>query len=253
VRLPKRTLSNAGKLLLAGGLVLCLLAVYFGLPWLRTRGGRSLRLGEWFLNPSAHADWSIQLGTRCADAPFVMPTDGYIGFIWGDSFRPGQRHQGLDIFGGQPIGLTPVVAAYPGYLARLSDWKSTVILRIPSDPLQPGRQIWLYYTHMADRDGNSYIQPQFPPGTQEMFVEAGTLLGYQGNYSGDPFNPTGVHLHFSIVLDDGEGHFLNELEIENTLDPSPYLGLALNAANNPDQIPVCPPDSVSLTHSEPLP
>jgi len=38
-----------------------------------------------------------------------------------------------------------------------------------------------------------------------------------------------VHLHFSIVLDDGQGRFLNELDINNTLDPSPYLGLQLNA------------------------
>ena len=49
----------------------------------------------------------------------------------------------------------------------------------------------------------------------------------------------GVHLHFSIVLDDGSGRFLNELEIKNTLDPSAYLGLPLNAKTNPDQIPIC--------------
>jgi hypothetical protein len=104
-----------------------------------------------------------------------------------------------------------------------------VIVRVPEDPLQPGRQIWTYYTHMANPDGASYIAEDFPPGTEEVFVEAGTLLGYQGNYSGTPGNPTGVHLHFSVVLDDGQGGFRNELEIRNTLDPSPYLGLPLNA------------------------
>ena len=55
-----------------------------------------------------------------------------------------------------------------------------------------------------------------------------------------PGNPTGVHLHFSIVLDDGNGSFRNELEIANTLDPSPYLGIALNARQNPADLPVCP-------------
>ena len=69
-------------------------------------------------------------------------------------------------------------------------------------------------------------------------MEAGALLGYQGDYSGDPSNPVGVHLHFSIVLDD-KGRFRNELEIRNTLDPSPYLGLPLNAKENPAVIPVC--------------
>jgi len=40
------------------------------------------------------------------------------------------------------------------------------------------------------------------------------------------------HLHFSIVKDDGNGQFLNELKIQNTLDPSPYLGLPLNGKKN---------------------
>jgi len=114
-----------------------------------------------------------------------------------------------------------------------------VIIRIPSDPLQPDRQIWTYYTHMADLSGNSLIALDFPPGTSEVFVTAGSLLGYQGNYSGTPGNPTGVHLHFSIVKDDGNGTFLNELEIKNTLDPSPYFGLLLNAQQSEDQIPLC--------------
>ncbi|HTX91528.1 MAG TPA: M23 family metallopeptidase [Anaerolineales bacterium] len=202
---------------------------------------RSARLGEWLGHPDAHPDWMIHAGTRCGDAPFVMPTDGYIGFLWGDSFQIGKLHQGLDIFGGTGIGKTPVVAAYPGYLTRLPTWKSAVILRIPEDPLQPGRQIWLYYTHMADPNGDSFISSAFPPGTSEKYVEAGTLLGYQGDYTGDPDSPTGVHLHFSVDMDDGRGGFRNELDIRNTLDPSPYLGLPVNAATNGNVTPVCNP------------
>jgi hypothetical protein len=80
---------------------------------------------------------------------------------------------------------------------------------------------------------------KFPPGTSEVFVEAEELLGFQGNYSGDPGNPVGVHLHFSIVLDDGTGGFRNELKINNTLDPSAYLGVNLNGQNDPEAIPVC--------------
>lgn len=182
----------------------------------------------------------MQTDTRCGDAPFQLPTSGYIGYLWGDSFRPGHRHQGIDIFSGAQPGVVEVRAAFDGYLTRRADWKSSLITRIPSDPLQPGRQIWLYYTHLAGPDGKSLIAPEFPAGTQEVFVRAGTLLGWQGNYSGIAFAPVGVHLHFSIVLDDGGGNFRNELEIENTLDPSPYLGLNLNAYQNPDQVPVCP-------------
>jgi len=202
-------------------------AVYFF--WLSPRNSsRSRDLWSWLRNPQTHADWAVSANQRCADAPFAMPTSGYIGFLWDDSFRPGHRHQGIDIFGGEEAGITPVYAAYDGYLSRLPDWKSTLIIRIPSDPLNPGTQIWIYYTHMAHVDGESLIVTDFPPGSNEVFVNTGTLLGYQGNYSGSPGNPTGVHLHFSVVRDDGNGSYLNELDITNTLDPSPYLGLALN-------------------------
>jgi murein DD-endopeptidase MepM/ murein hydrolase activator NlpD len=214
-------------------------AVYVSLE---SRSGRLLRLREFWADPAAHADWQIRAGGRCGEAPFVFPTDGYVGFVWGDSFRPGHAHQGLDIFGPtgpDGLGETPVVAAYDGYLTRRSDWRSAVIIRIPQDPLQPGRQIWTYYTHMADAEGNSFIDPAFPPGTSEQFVRAGTRLGTQGNYSADPMSPTGMHLHFSIVRDDGEGRFLNELEIGNTLDPSSYLGIEVNAARRAEGPPVC--------------
>lgn len=203
------------------------------------RPARYLKFYEWMRDPQAHADWAVKAGQCCADAPFQLPTDGLIGFIWGDSFRIGHHHQGIDIFSGTEAGLTPVYAVYDGYLTRQEDWKSSVIIRIPQDPLQPGRQIWTYYTHLADKNGNSYISVEFPPGTREVFVKAGTLLGYQGDYSGTPGNPVGVHLHFSVVKDDGSGKYLNELEKDNTLDPSPYFGLPLNSQTNADTIPVC--------------
>lgn len=201
--------------------------------------GRTAQVVSWFRDPSSRPELMMTAGTSCGDAPFIFPTDGLVGFIWDDSFRPGHRHSGLDIFAGTDVGVAPVVAAYPGYLTREADWKSTVIIRVPEDPLQPGRQIWVYYTHMADPQGNSFVSDQFPLGTSEVYVEAGTFLGYQGNYSGDPGNPVGVHLHISIVKDDGFGRFKNELEIENTYDPTPYFGMPLNANLNPDTIPVC--------------
>jgi len=219
--------------------IVLLVGTYFVYRGRAAGVARTARLLAWFDDPGSHPQWAMRRGERCAEAPFIFPTDGYVGFVWGDSFRPGHRHQGLDIFGGGDVDQTPVVATYPGYLTRLPDWKSTVIVRLPQDPLRPDRQIWTYYTHMASPDGESFILPDFPPGIQEVFVKAGTLLGYQGNYSGTPGNPVGVHLHFSIVLDDGQGSFRNELEFDNTLDPSPYLGLPLNASANRDTVPVC--------------
>ena len=201
---------------------------------------RSTRVMEWLRHAEDHPEWAISAGDQCEGAPFSMPTNGYIGFLWDDSWRPGHHHTGLDIFGGTDVGITPVYAAYDGYLTRESDWKSTVIIRIPSDPLDPGTQIWTYYTHMADKDGNDFIVEDFPPDTHEVFVEAGTLLGYQGNFSGTAGNPTGIHLHFSIVKDNGSGLYLNETILDNTLDPSPYFNINLNAKLDPPEIPHCP-------------
>jgi len=205
----------------------------------RSSASRTPFVMDYIRNPGVHTDLVIQTGTRCGDAPFIFPTTGMAGYLWGDTFQPGHPPQGVDIFAGTDIGVTEVVAAYPGYLTRLADWRSAVIVRIPSDPLALQRQIWVYYTHMADAVGNSFISSQFPPGTREKYVDAGTFLGYQGDYSGDPNNPVGVHLHISVVRDDGSGHFKNETDINNTYDPSPYFGLRLNARENLDQIPTC--------------
>ncbi len=173
----------------------------------------------------------------CPGAPFILPADGYIGLLYGDPRGPysaSSPHQGIDIFSNTDPGVTPVYAAYDGYLTREMDWKSTVIIRIPNDPLVPGSQIWLYYTHMADSAGSDFILDEFPPGTSEKFVQQGSLLGFTGDYNGNSLRNIWVHLHFSIVKDNGHGRYLNELQFENTLDPSPYLGMELNHACAPD-------------------
>ncbi len=167
----------------------------------------------------------------CPDAPFILPTEGFIGLLYEDPRGPyssSNPHQGIDIFSEGEPGTMPVYAAYDGYITRDASWRSALIQRIPEDPLRPGEQIWLYYAHMADQEGNSFIEPAFPPGTSELFIEQGTLLGYTGDYNGNSTRSIWVHLHFSIVKDDGNGRYLNELEFNNTLDPSPYLGMALN-------------------------
>src|SRR5690606_41026605 len=48
------------------------------------------------------------------------------------------------------------------------------------------------------------------------------------DYNGNSPRTVWTHLHFSIVRDDGSGHYTNELEFANTLDPSPYLGMEVH-------------------------
>ena len=192
---------------------------------------------QWFAAPDQRPQLSTGGRIACDGAPFILPSDGFIGLLWADPARPYnvlRRHTGIDIFGDGEPGTVPNYAAYDGYLTRLEDWKSTVIIE-HDDPLQPGRIIWTYYTHMASEDGSqSYIVDDFPPGTSGKWVTQGTLLGYQGMYSGTG-PPIGMHLHFSIVKSDENGAFLNEAVLDNTLDPSPYLGLTLNIADSPQR------------------
>jgi peptidoglycan LD-endopeptidase LytH len=216
--------------------LIALAGAYFLLR--RAGSPRDPKVVEWINHPGSHPDWGVTAMQQCANAPFILPTSGFIGYLWRDTFEPFHPHQGIDIFAPEGVGQTPVYAAYHGFLTRLVDWKSSLIVRIPIDPLQPDRQIWTYYTHMADAQGNSLILPAFPPGSSEVAIEAGTLLGHQGNYSGNQADPVGVHLHFSIVKDNGQGKFLNELDVNNTLDPSPYLGLQLNADAARDTNPI---------------
>lgn len=190
---------------------------------------RNAQFLQWFRGDEATRQALVTVQKEaCSGAPFILPSEGFIGLLYDDPRGPYSQwkpHQGIDIFSSGAAGEAPVYAAYDGYITREANWKSAVIQRIPSDPLQPGRQIWLYYAHMADRAGNSFIEPAFAAGTADLFVPQGTLLGYTGNYNGNSLRTIAVHLHFSIVLDDGSGSYRNELEFSNTVDPSPYLGM----------------------------
>ena len=168
----------------------------------------------------------------CPGAPWLLPTSGILGVLWNDTRVPpysaGHRHSGLDIFGEGRENTVPVYAVANGLLTRLAGWKSAVVIQ-HDDPLRPGETVWSFYSHMASGSGRSYIVAGFPPGSSGVAVEAGELLGYQGVWSGNPRQPGWMHLHFSVVRAAEDGSFLNETVLENTLDPSPYLGILGNA------------------------
>lgn len=198
-----------------------------------------VQLDSWADKRIERASLLTALTQPCPGAPFLLPSSGFVGFLYGDHtppYTPFNPHPGIDIFGDGDPGVVPIYAAYDGYLTRLPDWISSVIIRIPHDPLNPARQIWTYYTHMASKSGDqSFISSDFPPGTTEKAVKQGTLLGYQGLYSGSE-PPILMHLHFSIVIDKG-GSFTNETRFNDTIDPSPYFGMTLNTWSHPT-IPV---------------
>jgi peptidoglycan LD-endopeptidase LytH len=233
-------------LILLGIVALVLVGVAFGGRrairwWSESQSNSNPYIQRWFDEPLSRASLTNLRDDACPASLFILPSDGLIGLLWEDPAGPYtvfSPHTGLDIFGDGEPGTVPVYAAYDGYLSRLSEWVSTVIIR-HDDPLQEGRVIWTYYTHMASREGTeSFIDAAFPLGTEEVWVEQGALLGYQGEYGGAGV-PIGMHVHFSIVLSDEDGTFANESRLSNTLDPSPYFDMSLTTPDFPTRPIAC--------------
>lgn len=200
-------------------------------------------IARWFTDVASRSLLTTKMDrTTCPNAPFSLPSDGLIGLLWSDPAAPYtifREHTGIDIFGDGEPGKIPVYAAYDGLLTRREDWLSSVIIK-HEDPLQSGRVIWTYYTHMASRDGKtSYIPSHYPAGIEAVPVKRGDLVGYQGEFAGTGRVPIGMHVHFSIVTSEDDGTFKNEAVLENTLDPSAYFGMPLNITGWPDRPIVC--------------
>ena len=92
---------------------------------------------EYLGDPAAHPDWVTRANSRCEGAPFAFPTDGYVGYLYGDAFKPLQRHQGIDVFGDQAGRQDPGICRGGRILTRLADWKSAVIIRVPGRSALP--------------------------------------------------------------------------------------------------------------------
>jgi len=180
----------------------------------------------------------------CPGAPWRLPTRGDMG-MWWITYQLGIMGEGYE-------NTVPVYAVADGLLMRRLDWYGAVAIQ-HDDPVRPGEKVWSFYGDMADgAGGESFVVPDFPPGSEGVPVKAGQLLGYQGTWSGNPGEPIWTHLHFAVVpaLEDGSfpaeivglvpeeefspeeiellpeesGPPSGDTEITFALDPSPYLG-----------------------------
>jgi hypothetical protein len=173
------------------------------------------------------------LGSRarrpiCPGAPWQLPTSAEMGVQWGDG--------GLDFFGQGNENSVPVYAVAGGQLTRLSQWEDAVAIQ-HDDPLRPGEKVWTYYAHMASADSTeSYIVPDFAPGSTNASVGAGQLLGYQGRRSErtQAMMTPWVHLRFAVVRATEDGRFPDRVGPADILDPSPYLGIMLKTEKGAD-------------------
>jgi len=180
----------------------------------------------------------------CPGAPWRLPSRGDMG-MWWITYQLGIMGEGYE-------NQVPVYAVADGLLTRRPDWNSAVAIQ-HDDPVRPGEKVWSFYGDIASGENDeSFIVPDFPPGSEGVPVKTGQLLGYQGAWSGSPGSPIWTHLHFAVVPALEDGSFPSEIvglvpeeefspeeipllpeeaepssreaEIEFALDPSPYLG-----------------------------
>lgn len=155
----------------------------------------------------------------CPGAVWQLPSDHSLGVRW--------RDDGLDFLGHGNEGKVPVYAVADGLLTRPTGWVDAVTI-LHDDPVYSTQKVWSYYSHMRAANGtDSYIVDDFPPGAMNIPVKAGQVLGYQGTWSGKPFWPRWMHMHFAVVRAQDQADFPREFTSEDTLNPTPYLNLEL--------------------------
>ncbi len=195
--------------------------------------------------PRSTAGVNPPVDGACPGAPWPFPSSAALGLRW--------YNKTLSLMGIGYDNSVPVYAVADGRLMRRADWPDAVAI-LHDDPLNPGQQVWAFYGGMASRDGQvSYVSAAFPPGSADVPVKAGALLGYQGSYRYD-----WTHLHFAVLPPLADGSFPAALvwrETEQDLsltevllqierhDPSLYLGsTGSSVAGVEDWLPVnCQP------------
>jgi hypothetical protein len=164
----------------------------------------------------------------CPGAAWQLPSAGTLGIK--------RRDEGLDFFGWGNEGKVPVYAVADGLLTRLPGRSDAVVIQ-HDDPLKPGNKVWSYYADMTSANGmTSFVAHEFPPGSGNVPVKAGQLIGYQGTWSGRSQWPMWLHVHFAVVSADQEGGFPENVTVDKLLDPTLYLGLLLE--QNPNTQPM---------------
>src|SRR5690349_7447724 len=99
----RRRLIMIGLALLAI-LIIAFTAYRFLLPrYSNSRSNSLAPIERWFDDPSSRPELATTMNRKaCRGAPFILPSDGFIGMLWGDPAAPYtilNTHTGIDIFG----------------------------------------------------------------------------------------------------------------------------------------------------------
>jgi hypothetical protein len=170
--------------------------------------------------PAAASTTKIE---TCPGAPWRLPTDGSLGLTMGiDS---------IAFYGQGQEASIPVYAVADGLLTRPPDRLDAVAI-LHGDPQRPEKKVWVFYGDMADANGtDSFVVQDFPPGSTNIPVKSGQLLGYQGSWRGTPPWPKWVHLSILLVDANPQNTLPKEITSADILDPVPYFGLSVDSGN----------------------
>ena len=155
----------------------------------------------------------------CPGSVWQLPSASSMGVKW--------QNGSLDF---SELGTREALGVYAvadGLLTRQADWVDSVAI-LHDDPLQPGSKVWTIYRDMAASDGiASYIDSDFPPGSTNIAVKSGQLIGYQGTWSGKPLWAAWTHVRFSIIKPGPANDLPTDMTKAEILDPTTYLKLAI--------------------------
>jgi hypothetical protein len=176
------------------------------------------------LKPVIPMTGTLSSPVKCPGAHWRLPTQGDIGVKWKDGY--------LDFLGWGNEGEVPVYAVADGLLSRRTDWIDTLVIK-HEDPKNSGEGLWSYYSHMVTSNGKtSYIHPDFPPGSVDIPVHSGQLIGYQSRWGGRPLQATWLHLHFALLKNSELPVSFEEINPERLINPAVYFGINLNTNGN---------------------
>lgn len=172
--------------------------------------------------------------------PFLVPTSGVLtqGWSWSSHcLRDGQAgcHSGVDIAG--PRG-TEVVAIANGDVIRTNCEPGGFGWYVVLDhgAREDGQHLYSLYAHLGEADTRAKDTCNMgnPVTVHEGDrVVAGDLLGVQGN-SGRVSGPTGVHLHFTMMMGSSYPGLAGAIDASECVGLGPYL------AGEPVSLEECP-------------
>lgn len=176
---------------------------------------KNIRANSLFFNPKDHENEIYPTNRACSGTPWQIPSEAHMGIFW--------YNRQLLMMGAGYSGEVPVYAVADGLLYQFSGWKTSVAIQ-HEDPLMPGKMLWSFYGDLApayDAE-NSYIVERFI-GAQAEPVNAGDLIGYQGQWLG-PSQQTWVHVRFTLLPADEDGGFPEDfIPIDDYFAPLPSL------------------------------